>query len=65
MCPVSHVNIQINIQYVTDEPEQTDRYGKKIADARKVVREERINLTSEIPGVAFERAKSALDVLNS
>lgn len=58
---MSHVNIQINIQYVIGE--KKDQYGKVIAE--RSVREERINLTGETPGIVFERARAALDVLNS
>lgn len=63
MCPVSHVNIQIVVQYITNEPEEQDRYGKITKTAKKSVREERINLTSGTAAGVFERAKAALEVL--
>lgn len=64
MFPVSHVNIQIHVQYVT-EIEGKMEYGKWVKEPEKKVRDERINVTSEDAAKAFAKAAAALEVLNN
>lgn len=63
---MSHVNIQINIQYVNDTTVIPTAYIRGSAEkaVERKVREERINVSGSTAAAAFKRAKNALEVLS-
>lgn len=58
---MSHVNIQITVQYV-DERVASKNGRLEMDKVERIVRDERINLTGDV-SLIFDRAKAALDVL--